>query len=140
MDFTLPLLPADTPLDEAFSTMIIGKCSGVVIQNGAEFQVLHYAELLSAWEAGLETLASVKPPTHRTYTESVVSQSRTPNLEVLSAAGAEATLRSLSELIGDLFKMAAPGFVCTGPRHHGYPPHIAGTGNRCVVALCPGTI
>lgn len=140
-EFELPLLPADSPVEEAFTQMIVQKVSGVVIQKGPTYQVAHYKEIMSAWEAGVAILGEVKTEPVSDY---IYGFSRGPerarHVEVVGIVAAAATVRSSSESLAGFYLRSAPGCCCDGPGKHPYPPNSKGSNDACTVLLCNGKV
>lgn len=139
IDFQLPVVTAGTSLEDAFGRMIQQNVSGLVVDSGVQgFRLLHFAVLQNAVDSQFEKLENV--PGGIRLELGALDRNPSADYDLSGTFGHVATVRSRHENLSFTYMTSSPGYVCTGPAHHSYPPKRRGPSNKCVVPGCPGTI
>jgi hypothetical protein len=138
-DFQLPVVAAGTSLEDAFGRMIQQDVSGLVVDAGVQgFRLLHFAVVQNAVELQVERLENIPGGIQLEF--GALDTNPSADYDLSAAFGIVATVRSRHENLSFTYMASSPGYVCTGPAHHSYPPRRRGSSNRCVVPGCLGTI
>jgi len=139
IDFQLPLVSATSSLEEAFGQMIKQNVAGLVVDDGVQgFRLLHFAVVQNAVASQVEQLENVSGGIQLEF--DALETNPSLDYDLSGTLGHIATVRSRHENLSFTYMASSPGYVCTGPAHHSYPPKRRGPSNRCVVPGCPGTI
>lgn len=139
VDFELPVATAGTSLEDAFGLMLQQNVSGLVVNRGAEgFRLLHFAVVQNAVASHAKQLENISGGIELEI--GGLDTNPSADYDLSSAVGLVATVRSRHENLSFTYVASSPGYVCTGPAHHSYPPRRRGSSNKCVVPGCPGTI
>ena len=153
MEFELPILGPDTPIDQAFAPMIDFQKSGIVCRGVGEVKIVTFAALEKALNAGRTTLRDVDDAhqglvitsdIYPTFSDpgqiTVTLSGRSLKYGVLQGAY-KARILSISEKFATTFLAPPRGFKCGNPNNPDYyPPNVVGPNPRlCVVcgALLP---
>jgi len=139
IDFQLPLVAATTSLEEAFGRMIQQNVSGLVVDAGVQgFRLLHFAVVQNAVDSQVARLENIPGGIQLEF--DALDTNPSADYDLSGTLGLVATVRSRHENLSFTYMASSPGYVCTGPAHHSYPPRTRGPSNRCVVPGCRGTI
>lgn len=158
-EFRLPLLQAETAINDAFGPMIDAGVSGVVVATSDGYRLIHFTELKAALDDGKRTVGQVAgvnlmvrvENTEATQMQAVefgearLRKGEFPSGEEYLILRADASsgialLCSRHEFGAGMYLASTPGYGCDGPNKHYYPPNTRGTSNDCVVFGCPGHI
>ena len=138
-NFQLPVVTAGTSLEDAFGRMIKQNVSGLVVDGGAQgFRLLHFAVVQNALDSQVERVENIPGGIQLEF--GALDSNPSADYDLSGALGLIVTVRSRHENLSYTYSALSPGYVCSGPAHHSYPPKRRGTSNRCVVPGCPGTI
>lgn len=138
-NFQLPVVKAGTSLEDAFGRMIKQNVSGLVVDGGAQgFRLLHFAVVQNAVDAHVDRLENISGGIQLEY--DALDSNPSADYDLSNTLGLIATVRSRHENLSFTYTASSPGYVCSGPAHHSYPPKRRGPSNKCVVPGCPGTI
>jgi hypothetical protein len=148
LEFDLPAMPGTTPIADAFPRLIHENVSGLVVESGGLHRLLHYSELLDAWNGGAATLNDfpggvIVQPEFEGFAEPALYALRTSPVRdyaLISVAGGKARVRSRKEPLAAMYIAGSAGYCCDAPAHHCYPPNTRGADDWCVVPLCPGRL
>jgi hypothetical protein len=104
--------------------------------------LLHYSQVRAGWSAGLDTIGDIEEyidlhPTPKRYRGSAAAAVADYWLHKLTPS---LVVRSRMEPGAAIYMARSPGYCCTGPDEHCYPPHTRGPSRNCVVVLCPGKL
>jgi hypothetical protein len=139
IEFKLPVLSSATRLEHAFKPMINSNVSGVVVDTGnQQYRMLHFAVLENAFNSQVQELGEITGGIPLEF--DVLGTNPAVQYDIVNIVSAMANVRSLHEFLSYTYAIASPGYVCSGPAHHSYPPLKRGAANTCVVAGCPGLI
>ena len=152
MTFDLPYFEAPAKVEDALSCMIRNNVSGVVLRVGGEFRLLHYMQVQDAWieRLGLGDIkgfvplapfdSSTEPPQIFWLERGVPSPPMHSYAGRFEPGVDFVGVSSIQEGRSESYRASSPGFCCTGPKGHTYPPLTPGPGNNCVVLGCSGSI
>ncbi|HWC98924.1 MAG TPA: hypothetical protein VG456_19325 [Candidatus Sulfopaludibacter sp.] len=139
MEFELPSMPETAGLKDAFYPLINQQVSGLIVEHPGEHRLLHYTDLVNAWNSGYTTLREVPGGIRfRRHTASLMSPGG--DYELLSSLSGIARVRSRMERLAWMYQVGPAGYCCDGPLHHCYPPYTRGGDDDCVVPLCVGRL
>ena len=139
---TLPLVEGSTKVKDAFKPMVRSGVSGLIVNTNSGMRLLHFNQVLKAFETNTDTLSDVveyvaigtKQLEAEPGSEPSVSEFEFRSFNVPTV---------LADRLGE-FALAyftwSPGYCCTGPDEHCYPPNERGSTDNCVVPLCPGKL
>jgi hypothetical protein len=136
--FELPLLTGDTSIVDAFKPMIQQNVSGLVVTVLNEYRLLHFTQVRAAWEqqsAQLKEIGGFVP-----LVLLGLDSDPTVDYDLFQVNPSKAVVRSRHENESWTYSAGSPGYSCSGPLQHTYPPQRRGPTNQCVVIGCPGTI
>ena len=137
--FELPVVAATASLEDAFRRMIQQNVSGLVIDAGVQgFRLLHFAVVQNAVDFPIERLENIPGGIQLEF--GALDTNPSADYDLSGTLGLVATVRSRHENLSFTYMASSPGYVCTGPARHSYPPKRRGPSNRCIVPGCPGTI
>jgi hypothetical protein len=139
LEFDLPSLPGSTNVGDAFAPLLRRGVSGLVVVSGSETRLLHYTDLLNAWQNKVTSLAEV-PGGHRLRDPGATLTRSVDDFHVLSVGPDIARVLSRMERMAEMYLAHAAGYCCSGPDQHCYPPYTRGSDDRCVVFPCTGRL
>ncbi len=145
LEFELPILPADTPVSEAFAPMIVHERSGIVTRGGSEARIVTFGALEKALKAGVSTLADVTESEPALVVAEVYPKFSNPGQLTTTLSSRKfkygvlqgsylARILSVSEGFATVYLATPPGFKCKNPNDpHYYPPNRLKSGSKqCV--------
>jgi hypothetical protein len=137
--FQLPVIAAATSLQEAFGPMIQQDVSGLVVDSGnQQYRLLHFAVVQNALDSQIERLEEI--PGGIPLEFGALDMNPAADYDIMGSSVLGALVRSRHETLSFTYIASSPGYACTGPARHTYPPKRRGSSNHCVVPGCPGTI
>jgi hypothetical protein len=137
--FDLPLFSADSSLKDTFGPMINRDVSGLVVDLGNEqYRLLHFTAVQDAARSGVELLRDI--PGGIPLELDAFGKDPSADYEISQSSGVTASITSRFERLSFVYTASSPGYVCSGPARHPYPPQVRGKTNNCTVVGCPGTI
>lgn len=131
-DLQLPVLSGSSGIDKAFEAMIREGVSGVVVKLPFGYLLLHYTQVLAAWETNVAILSDI-PLDCGHFLTSV-------DYVLKSVASMTASFRSSHDVDASYYMAKGPGYSCDGPIRHFYPPNKRRDTDDCVVIACTGKV
>jgi hypothetical protein len=143
LEFKLPVINNEAPIEAAFEPMIRNGVAGIITPTNTGHRLLHYSQLQGALAAGKKAIGEIQG-----YVE--ITNAPTDPQPARSAKKPDYLIRGITESMADVWSRreagaamyitSSPGYTCSGNPPHFYPPLRRGEGNNCMVFGCSGTL